>query len=505
MSDISKQGATRLYEALRDYLRCDPEGQRLIAVFEADPVAGGEALAARLEDLLRDDPALAQQLLTALGKDGDARIVNMVTGGHVDQIVNVARLGVLNLTVKRYLYVFKDVVQLVVFLTAVVLVGLVAGYFVWQAQQPTRMRGDFNIAVAKFGEVGSDGRLRTTGDSAKISRALANYLDSEFSTSDFGLMVEVGHERMPLVEEDRQARILAETVDADLVIYGNVLGNGRTAKLLPRFWVDPNPNTAEISGQNALEAPISYEPTRLADSGYLTETLRANACVLVLFTKALVSLNAENLNAASSSLDQALVEAKGDFDGKEVLYLLGSTIARLQHDYGLALERAETALDLNPEYARAFVAAGNVYYDLVTEEGDWKREDLLDQAELWFAGALEAGDAAPGAYIHEKAQVSLGNVYVVKAQQHDDPMLFQQAMDYYTQVVQRYETSRDSTYQEDVRELAATAYWGLGAACQRQGDPEQAKDYYQRCMEVTAVAGIRRRCEELIEVIGASG
>lgn len=379
MAKISKQSATRLYDALRDYLGRDAEGQRLIAAFEADAAGASQALAARLDDLLRDDPVLVQQLLAALGEDADARFVNMVTGGHVDQIINVARLGVLNLTVKRYLYVFRDVAQLITFLTAVVLVSMVIGYLAWRAQQPTTMTGNFNIAVAQFGEVGSDGKIHVSGDSAKISQALANYLESEYRTTDFGIEVEVSHAHMPLVEEDDQAQKLTRSVNADLVIYGTVLGNDRTGTLLPRFWVDPDPNMDEVSGRNALEAPIPYEPTRLADSGYLTETLRANAGVLLLFTKALVSLNADNLDAAAAALDESLVEAKTDFHGKEVLYLLGSTIARLQGNYSLALERAETALSLNPEYARAYVAAGNVYYDQVAEEGDWTNESLLDR------------------------------------------------------------------------------------------------------------------------------
>jgi tetratricopeptide (TPR) repeat protein len=454
---------------------------------------------------LLNDPVQAEQLLAALGENADERFVTMVTGGHVDQIVNVARLGVLNLTVKRYLYVFKNVAQLVVFLTAVVLVAMVAVFLLWRAQQPAELSGDFNIAVAKFGEVDNDGKLRVTRDSAKISQALANYLDSEYSTTDFGLVVQVSHDRMPLVEEDRQAQKLAQAVNADLIIYGTVLGDDSSARLLPRFWVEPNPNLAEISGQSSLEAPIRYEPTKLADSDYLTETLRGNAAVLVLFTKALVSLRSGKLEVAAQSLDQALKEARGDFSGKEVLYLTGSTIARLQKDYDLALKHAETALELNPEYARAYVAMGNVYYDLVASEGDWSRDELLGQAAHWYDGALQATDGAAGAYIYEKASVSLGNVAVVQAQQHNDPTLFRQATDHYWRVAQRYEQSQDASYREDIREIAATAYFGLGAAYQRQNDPEQAIVHYQKCIDVTLDPKIRQRCADLLETLQAAG
>jgi len=502
--EVNQKGATRLYRVLREYLRRDPDGERLISAFEADPTGGSNALAARLDTLLHDDPQLADQLLAALGEDADARFVNMITGGQVDQIVNVARLGVLNLTVKRYLYVFKDVAQLVVFLLAVAVVGVAIGYAVWRAQQPQVMTGDFNIAVADFGEVDSNGRLRITSDSSKISRALANYLDSEYTSGDFGLQVQVSHDRMPLVEEDRQARQLADKVNADLVIYGTMLGDGHKARLLPRFWVDPSPDLTEISGQNSLEAPISYEPARLADTGYLTETLRNNAAILVLFTRALVSYNANNMDAAALSLDLALKEAQGDFPGKEVLYLLGSTIARLQHKYELALQRADKTLALNPEYARGYLAGGNVYYDVVTIEGNWQREDLLDEAQQWYLQALEAKDAAAGAYIDEKTSVALGNILVIKAQLRNDPLLYQQGMNYLNRVVNRYEASRDESYRADIQQVVALAYHGLGAAWQRQGDREQAGRNYQLCKETTTDARTLKQCTQLFEEVSSA-
>lgn len=502
--DANNKEATRLYRVLREFLRRDPDGERLIAAFEADPTSGSRALAERLDSLLHDDPQLAEQLLAALGEDADARFVNMITGGQVDQIVNVARLGVLNLTVKRYLYVFKDVAQLIVFLLVLAVVGVAIGYGVWRGQQPRVMTGDFNIAVADFGEVDNEGRLRVTSDSSKISQALANYLDSEYTSGDFGLDVQVSHERMPLVEEDREARQLADDVHADLVIYGTLLGDSRKGRLLPRFWVDPTQDLTEVSGQNSLEAPISYEPAKLADTGYLTETLRNNAAILVLFTKALVSYNVGNLEAAASSLDLALGEARQDFPGKEVLYLLGSTIARKQGKYDLALQRADNALALNPEYARGYLAGGNVYYDVVTLEDNWAREDLLEEAQQWYLRALEADDAAAGAYIDEKTSVALGSILVVKAQLRNDPMLYRQAMDYFTRVATRYETSRDDTYRADIQQLAALAYHGLGAAWHRQGDLEQAKRYYELCKETTTEATTLRQCSELFAEVSAA-
>jgi tetratricopeptide (TPR) repeat protein len=95
----------------------------------------------------------------------------------------------------------------------------------------------------------------------------------------------------------------------------------------------------------------------------------------------------------------------------------------------------------------------------------------------------------------------LGNVAVVLAQQHEDPALFQEAIDYYSQVVLRYEASRDELYRADTQDIAATAYMGLGAAYQRQDDLERARQNYERCADTTSAPQMRQRCIELIQVV----
>ena len=133
----------------------------------------------------------------------------MVAGGQVDQIVNIARLGVLNLTVKRHLSVFRDVRQLVVFLAVALAVGVVLSFIVWRVRQPAKMTGDFNIAVAKFGEVqGSENAEMIASDrAANISNVLFNFLGREYDASGMGLDVQVAHKNMPLVIGSKDAEI----------------------------------------------------------------------------------------------------------------------------------------------------------------------------------------------------------------------------------------------------------------------------------------------------------
>ena len=119
-------------------------------------------LAAYLRQKLPEDEAFARKLALALESEAGAQQVTVVAGGQVDQIVNIARLGVLNLTVKRHVSVFRDVRQLVVFLAVALAVGTVLSFIVWKGRQPAKMTGDFNIAVAEFGQVAENAEMMTS-------------------------------------------------------------------------------------------------------------------------------------------------------------------------------------------------------------------------------------------------------------------------------------------------------------------------------------------------------
>ena len=56
-------------------------------------------------------------------------------------------------TVKKYLYVFRSVRQIITFLLIIIAVGAVVAYAAYRASLPRPMNGDFNIAVAQLEEV----------------------------------------------------------------------------------------------------------------------------------------------------------------------------------------------------------------------------------------------------------------------------------------------------------------------------------------------------------------
>lgn len=366
-------------------------------------------------------------------------------------------------------------------------------------QRPTQMTGDFNIAVAQFGQVTNEGII-SSALATEISKLLFNFLDSEYQGVGFNLDVQIAHNKIGILTEDREAEQLAEAIDADVIIYGSIFVDGQEARLSPKFYVakraNAQINTRELTGQHQLAVPILFDISSLTSQEEINNKLSSRAALLVYFTEGLIHYSAKDLKAANLAFQKAIDEAKkyGQFDGQEVVYLASSEVSRLEKNYEQASRDVNQALALNPDYGRGYIALGNIYYDQAVLNWDL---DKLDQARLYFKKALQAKEKPTGAYIDEKANVSLGNIFVVSAQSTGDDKLFALAIDYYKRVITQYEQNKD----ERLKNIAANAYFGVGAAYERQGNYTQAIDAYQECIEL-ADFDLKNRAQVQLKIVG---
>jgi len=374
-------------------------------------------------------------------------------------------------------------------IAALAIAGIGIFYLYSTAQKPGQMTGDFNIAVAQFGEVTDQG-IVPSARAIQISKLLFDFLDSEYKVTDFGLNIQVAHDKIGVVTEAREAEQLAHDINADIVIYGSIFVVENEAILSPRFYISDQPETAELTGQHQLALPLKFDVSSLDFLDQVTAELRSRATVLLSFTTGLTYLSAKQPDEAVRAIQVAIRAAEnyGRFDGEEVLYLFVAVASFNQGNFEKAGEYLDQALALNPEYARAFIARGNIYYDQAIPTWD---ANFLSQALTEYEKALEAEDQPEGAYVIEKVNVALGNIYVIRAQQTGDPELFAKAIEHYNQVTTRYE----QTNNERIRDEASIAYFGLGAAYERQGDYTQAEAAYRRCIELTTDSETKSRCE----------
>jgi hypothetical protein len=219
-------------------------------------------------------------------------------------------------------------------------------YLYYRAQKPARMTGDFNIAVAQFGEVTDEG-IVSSALATQISKLLFDFLDSEYKATDFGLDVQVAHKKIGILTEDREAEQLAYDIGADLVIYGSVFVIGDEATLSPKFYVADQPDTGELTGQHQLALPIKFDISSFGFQDEVNTKLRSRAAILVFFTEGLVYLSADDFDQALQSFRGAICEAgnHGPFDGQEVLYLFSAITNRCQGNLEKAGEYLASGLN----------------------------------------------------------------------------------------------------------------------------------------------------------------
>ena len=277
---------------------------------------------------------------------------------------------------------------------------------------PTKMRGDFNIIVADFGEISPNGRVRNSPIGSRLSATLYQRLEEQVAANVAGLpgseneTLQVWHNtshdqknvklnviRGTSAEKRAEAAAhLAERVGADLIIYGNLNepqvastagglsavhaqdapSAGDTASFQLEFYVNSQnyrdqPDT--ITGRHVVGEPIGLpfdlkaEPTN--SFKYLNQRLNPRSEAVFWIVNALL---AEFRNEPQKALDTMLEGRKQleDWDSEEGQALLAYFTGREAlwvRDYGLAEEQLQEAIDRDPDYANAYVTLGAAYYD----------------------------------------------------------------------------------------------------------------------------------------------
>ena len=464
-------------------------------------ITDGDFVAGNKTTVYEEEPASAQKkvsgtwigrLFRRKNQDPDGSIT--VTGG--DFVLGDKISQIFQEILK--IYIFKDIWQLAMFLSFVVMVSVAVGGVYWYSIQPQKMDGNFNIAVADFAAVG--GADQDVADA--LSQHIFRFLDDEaqqITTQD----IQVTHRNIPAISNAQEARDLARTVNAQVVIYGDVLPAGsKDARLTPQFYIseDYRPDVSELNGQQKLAAPILLPVENIfSTTTDSLEVLQERTVILTEFTKALVYLALNQLGPAQESVDKAIDRSQREaFEGKEVLYLFASQIARLDKNFDLALSNIQRALELNENYGRGYIALANIYYD----QGDYYRALEI------YRKADSLSNQPVGAYINQKASLGIGNICSVQFQSvrrsgypdsSDVDALEQCSRKSYESVVKYYE--QQARPEKNLKEMTARAYYGLGLLDQETGQLEPAQEMFEQTLELaTGEELIRRAKTRLREV-----
>jgi tetratricopeptide (TPR) repeat protein len=348
-------------------------------------------------------------------------------------------------------------------LALLVLGGIVGGAAYWWLAP---MQGGYNLAVAEFTFVESDGQTVSNEESREVSRWFYQVIEEEARRLPSILRPETrGPDRIRSIrvtDADRResaAAQLAKRLKATILIYGQIQRRDDGGYLVqPEFLVSSEGYlyVSEATGPNRLGSPIPVEAPLQSSALELNAELNARVQVLQRMVSGLGSYYLGNYDEAAAKFQEATdIPYWEPGEGKEVAYyLLGQARLRgydqlvgnteqLSQSYNAFLE----AYRLNPEYARACLGLGAVALQqsgiqdaLRTGIIDVK-PDKLEEALYWYRVSTDKRDQPPLANIPVKADYGLGQVHLLGSLGQIPGYSGEEARGYFERVIAAYQAT----------------------------------------------------------------
>lgn len=395
---------------------------------------------------------------------------------------------------------------------------------------PSQMSGDFNIAVAEIGQQDADGQLHSSPDGQQLGQWIFTELQNEYKNLPQEFDVQVWHDgpelvaknvKIGLIANDEEAAQLTERVKANLVIYGNLLGDQNPANFTPTFYIKPLPGEAgeldELKGPFQLGAPIEVPIPLNPDDPVLIASLKPEvslrARALRWFTIGFIWDLAGQTTRALQTFQQAEPELKDwgeKRQGKEILYyfmgrealLLSRNEPEAQKMFDsaeAARAMAETyfkkALDSNPDYARAFMGLGGVYFQRAQRQSPQERlaGAELDQAISYYQQAVANAPKLPGDQVELEARFGLAVAYQLKGDAYFQLKAYDEANTYFAWTIREMEAILPPLTEARQQRSLGHIYLALGVAYnqqaiirQNQGDKPGSSALYQKAQAAYA-------------------
>lgn len=327
---------------------------------------------------------------------------------------------------------------------------------------PVRMPDyGFNIMLADFGEMddlehgiprpSENGRDLSNSLEEALRTLLADQLETNIQHSYVGLI-----NGTTTAERERAASVLANKYNAHILIYGYLVNGPGIPQVYLRFSVNPKfvAGAEEAAGDNAFGAPLQLDIPPTVGRMWFREKTLPRFTALAQFVAGIgyyaaseatdsSSDSVQLLNSALGFFEQArLAEGWSDDKGKEILYLwYGASLNRLalvaedtaracpiptdeESEYtkpawACAEAMHQKALDIQPDYARAYLALGNLtldYANRLRTKADGRVDcSAYEDAVDYYQAALDLADeAGTTAYIALKAYYDIGASYAEK-------------------------------------------------------------------------------------------
>jgi tetratricopeptide (TPR) repeat protein len=464
---IDPKAGRKLLQVLDKELSGDTAGRIILKRFRKTPAKHAEELAKYLHFKFESDKKFEERVAETPDLPPDMRTI--IYGGQVERLVQIAEAGTV---------IINQGIPLPIGLSAII-IGVISltVLVISKLPKPTppMSPGGFNVAVAEFAMIDSNGKVTSSDVSREFSNALYTTIETEIKRLPAALQVELrGPNDVGVVADNAEAAEAAEHWKATMLIYGNVKRDAQGFyQVEPQFYITDTTFSygSEVTGPEYLGQPVTGL-TLGPDQKFVSNTkLNARSLALQSLIRGLAYFSIHDYGSAEDAFQDAVDTPSWDaHEGQEVAYLLLGTVRLRSWDLIQnpdALPKASDAFnkayEINPNYVRNYLGLGAVAIaqaqvpnEAGTGIGEVKKAELLE-AIKWYSAGLDQTEPAQ-AYIPTKAALGLGQAYLLGDEFHVLEDSRESAQKYFKQVVETY----DAKPVPDLAWFAAHAHAGLG-------------------------------------------
>lgn len=349
------------------------------------------------------------------------------------------------------------------------------------SREPGQMDGAFNIAVAAFGEIDSQGHASGSAEGNRFAKDFYAELDQQIRQEQPRFLV-WGPSEVEMIKGDtaeerrRAAEDWAADHNVDLLIYGNVSSQRTKSEVLPAFYVTDKrlPFAQELAGHYDLGGDIAVTGENVlldANTEAFDELLRQLvgwAGEISRFALGLGAFNRNKYEDAKRYLSEAVLTEDDDDTAqwrKVVNLFRGSAAGSLRH-YDEAESYFDQALVIDPTYARALLGKAQMVFLRARKECTLDSQTDVEglQQALRLYKQADAVRAEPEAEIRVKVNYFSGAPALCLGTATRDQTLAE-PLRLFSAVIDEYQArANDTDAQGRIAYLAVSSYIGRGTA-----------------------------------------
>lgn len=363
-------------------------------------------------------------------------------------------------------------------------------YFALRPELPNHMTGDFRIGIAEFEILSPTNKHDISYD---LSYGVYHKTKQTFSEleSDFSVTIwdpsQVGIISGQTANERAQnAAIKANQIGADILVYGLIDTRETQWLITPEFYIADRGifDIQELTGYYQFGNVLTVN----SSSDIATRIITSQKAELL--ARIIIGLSFYSIEKYQTSyaLLQELVSNPlwADVGGLQLLYVLIGNAAGRSGEINQAEIAYQKALEIDPEYSRAYLGLASIYYiqslDGLQNDLSAANNELLEKSISFYQHAAIVKNIPPSSNTFVKIDFGLGQCYTVLGFSLD-PSMFSEAVSKLESVIEEY----NDTKNEEIRIFAGEAHARLGLIFAYADEQQKSIEEYEKAIALLEI------------------